>query len=55
MAFSINTNVAALNAHKAMTSNDMKLSNSLNRLSTGLRINSELFKKRASMPLVKRV
>ncbi len=39
MAFSINTNVAALNAHKAMVSNDMKLSNSLNRLSTGLRIN----------------
>ncbi len=39
MAFSINTNVAALNAHKAMVSNDNNLSKSLGRLSTGLRIN----------------
>ena len=39
MAFSINTNVAALNAHRAMVSNDNNLSESLGRLSTGLRIN----------------
>jgi flagellin len=39
MALRINTNISALNAHKNMIDNDNKLSNSLNRLSTGLRIN----------------
>lgn len=39
MALRINTNVAALNAHKNMTSTDNKLSQSLERLSSGLRIN----------------
>ncbi len=39
MALTINTNVAALNAHKNMVNNDKKLSTSLERLSTGLRIN----------------
>lgn len=39
MALTINTNVAALSAHQAMISNDSKLSESLGRLSTGLRIN----------------
>ncbi|MDM8538377.1 flagellin, partial [Desulfobacterales bacterium HSG17] len=35
----INTNVAALNAHRNMIATDSKLSASLERLSTGLRIN----------------
>lgn len=39
MALRINTNVTALNAHKNMIDTDNRLSNSLNRLSTGLRIN----------------
>ncbi len=39
MALRINTNVAALNAHKQMTQTDNALSNSLSRLSSGLRIN----------------
>jgi flagellin len=39
MALRINTNVAALNAHKNMIKTDNKLSGSLERLSSGLRIN----------------
>ena len=39
MALTINTNVAALSAHQSMIANDNKLSDSLGRLSTGLRIN----------------
>lgn len=39
MALRINTNVAALNAHKNMINTDNMLSSSLERLSTGLRIN----------------
>ncbi len=39
MALRINTNVAALNAHKNMIKTDNKLSESLGRLSSGLRIN----------------
>ena len=39
MALTINTNVAALSAHQSMIANDNKLSESLGRLSTGLRIN----------------
>ena len=39
MALRINTNVAALNAHKNMIKNDNALSASLGRLSSGLRIN----------------
>ncbi|NOX34963.1 MAG: flagellin [Deltaproteobacteria bacterium] len=39
MSLRINTNVAALNAHRNMLNNDNKLSSSLERLSTGLRIN----------------
>ncbi len=39
MALRINTNVAALNAHRNMINTDNKLSSSLERLSTGLRIN----------------
>ncbi|HCY88172.1 MAG TPA: flagellin [Desulfobacteraceae bacterium] len=39
MALTINTNVAALNAHQKMIKNDNALSSSLGRLSTGLRIN----------------
>lgn len=39
MALTINTNVAALNAHRNMIATDNKLSASLERLSTGLRIN----------------
>jgi len=39
MALRINTNVAALNAHKHLTSTDSKLSDSLAKLSSGLRIN----------------
>jgi flagellin len=39
MALRINTNVAALNAHKNMIKNDNSLSASLEKLSSGLRIN----------------
>lgn len=39
MTLKINTNIAALNAHRSMIANDGQLSNSLERLSTGLRIN----------------
>ncbi|WDP87270.1 MAG: flagellar protein FlaB [Desulfobacter sp.] len=39
MALRINTNVSALNAHKNMVKNDNQLSTSLERLSSGLRIN----------------
>ncbi|MCP4118199.1 MAG: flagellar protein FlaB [Desulfobacteraceae bacterium] len=39
MALRINTNVAALNAHKNMIKTDNSLSESLGRLSSGLRIN----------------
>jgi len=39
MGFRINTNVAALNAHAASVENNRKLSSSLEKLSTGLRIN----------------
>ena len=39
MALRINTNVASLNAHKNMIKNDNSLSSSLERLSSGLRIN----------------
>ena len=39
MGYRINTNVAALNAHAALESTNRKLSNSLEKLSTGLRIN----------------
>ncbi|MDM8537634.1 flagellin, partial [Desulfobacterales bacterium HSG17] len=35
----INTNIAALNAHRSMLKNDFQLGESLERLSTGLRIN----------------
>ena len=39
MSLKINTNIAALNAHRSMLKNDNALSTSLERLSTGLRIN----------------
>ncbi|MBU0676266.1 MAG: flagellar protein FlaB [Proteobacteria bacterium] len=39
MALRINTNVAAINAHKNMINNDNALSSSLEKLSSGLRIN----------------
>ncbi len=39
MALKINTNIAALNAHRSMIKNDSMLGDSLERLSTGLRIN----------------
>ena len=39
MGFRINTNVAALQAHAAGVSNNKRLSSSLEKLSTGLRIN----------------
>src|SRR3989339_1520789 len=39
MALRINTNVASLNAHKNMIKNDNSLSASLEKLSSGLRIN----------------
>ncbi|MDY0117758.1 MAG: flagellin hook IN motif-containing protein, partial [Sulfurimonadaceae bacterium] len=40
MSFRINTNVAAMNAHTNATMNNRTLSNSLDKLSSGLRINS---------------
>jgi flagellin len=39
MAFRINTNVTALNAHQIGTANNRDISNSLEKLSSGLRIN----------------
>ena len=39
MSLSINTNVTALNAHRNMVRNDNALSSSLEKLSSGLRIN----------------
>ncbi len=39
MALRINTNIAAMNAHKNLIKNDNSLSESLGRLSSGLRIN----------------
>jgi len=39
MTLKINTNIAALNAHRSMLKNDTMLGDSLERLSTGLRIN----------------
>ena len=39
MGLRINTNVAALTAHAAIVNNDRKLNSSLEKLSTGLRIN----------------
>ena len=39
MTLRINTNIAALNAHQSMVKNDNLLGKSLERLSTGLRIN----------------
>jgi len=39
MGLRINTNVGALNAHRQLTMNDVALSKSLQRLSSGLRIN----------------
>jgi len=40
LSLRINTNVAALNAHRQLSMNDDNLSKSLQRLSSGLRINS---------------
>ena len=39
MSLRINNNIAALNGHRNMTKNDMAVSKSLERLSSGLRIN----------------
>ena len=40
MGFRINTNVAALTAHNNATMNNRNLDSSLNKLSSGLRINT---------------
>ena len=40
MSFSINTNTAALGALYSLTGNDNMLSQSIQRLSTGLQINT---------------
>ena len=40
MGFRINTNIAAMNAHKNATQNNVGLDKSLNSLSSGLRINN---------------
>ena len=40
MALRINTNIAALNSHRVLTSNDAMLNKSLEKLSSGLRINT---------------
>jgi len=40
MALRINTNISAMNAHRQLTSNDAMLNKSLEKLSSGLRINS---------------
>jgi len=39
MSLRINTNIAALNSHRQLSANDMSLNKSLERLSSGLRIN----------------
>ena len=39
MGFRINTNIGAMNAHRNATMNNIGLDKSLNRLSSGLRIN----------------
>jgi len=39
MGFRINTNIGAMNAHRNATMNNIQLDKSLNRLSSGLRIN----------------
>ncbi|SFV54604.1 Flagellin [hydrothermal vent metagenome] len=39
MGFRINTNIGAMNAHRNATMNNLQLDKSLNRLSSGLRIN----------------
>ncbi len=39
MALRVNTNVAALNAHRQLTNTDMRMSKSMERLSSGYRIN----------------
>jgi flagellin len=39
MALRINTNITALNAHSNLVKNDSRLSSSIERLSSGLRIN----------------
>jgi len=40
MSLRINTNLAAMNAHRQLSMNDDALSKSLQRLSSGMRINS---------------
>ena len=40
MAQTINTNIASLNAQRSMTSSQASLATSMQRLSSGLRINS---------------
>ena len=40
MGFRINTNIAAMNAHRNATQTNLGLDKSLNSLSSGLRINS---------------
>ena len=40
MALRINTNISALNAHRVLTANDSMLNKSLEKLSSGLRINN---------------
>ncbi|MEB3186124.1 MAG: flagellin [bacterium] len=40
MALRINTNIAAMNSHRVLTSNDTMLNKSLEKLSSGLRINT---------------
>ena len=40
MALRINTNIAALNAHRQLTTNDSNLNKSLEKLSSGMRINN---------------
>ncbi|MEA1916082.1 MAG: flagellin, partial [Campylobacterota bacterium] len=40
MGFRINTNIAAMNAHTNAVSNNTNMDSSLQKLSSGLRINS---------------
>ena len=40
MALRINTNISALNAHRVLTANDSMLNKSLEKLSSGMRINN---------------
>jgi len=40
MALSINTNVASLNAQRNLSTSQSKMADSLQKLSTGMRINS---------------